>query len=401
MFCGGGGESTGIYQAAESAGYKITMSAINHWEQAIETHSVNFPSAEHYCESVEHLDPCRVVPGQHLDLLWASPECTHHSNARGGRPRDNQSRCSAWIILKWLQELYVERVIIENVPEFTQWGPLDANGIPVINAKGKTFSAFICAMQSLGYKTDYKILCAADYGAATTRKRLFIQAVKGKKEILWPSITNIEKTENENLFYYKKWNAVENIIDWSFPSESIYNRKIPLAENTMRRIKNGMVKFWGKSAEFFITKYDEGKLKYNRFHSTIDYSDGVIEPFIMKYYSAGTECDSIHSPLSSITTNPHHYLVIPFLVKYYGNSSVSSIFRPLDTITTKDRFGIVTGNLEQLDVRFRMLQPKELAAAQGFPDSYVFTGNKTDIVKQIGNSVPPIFSNVLLSQYLK
>lgn len=408
MFCGGGGESSGLYQAADEAGYNISMSAINHWERAIETHSANFPSAEHFCESVEHLDPCKVVPGQHLDLLWASPECTHHSNARGGRPRDNQSRCSAWIILKWLQELYVDRVIIENVPEFLQWGPLDSKGIPVVSAKGTIFSAFICALHSLGYQTDYKILCAADYGAATTRRRLFIQAVKGRKKIIWPHFTNFEKTENESLFDYKEWNSVEKVIDWSLPSESIYDRKIPLADNTMRRIENGMKKFWGKNAEPFLVQYHGGEAGYKRCYSvheplpTIDCSPryGLVEPFIMKYYTAGTECDSIHSPLSTISTNPHHYLVTPFLVKYYGNSSTETIFRPLDTITTKDRFGLVEGDLQRLDIRFRMLQPSELAAAQGFPDSYIFTGSKTEIVKQIGNSVPPSFSKALLSSYL-
>jgi DNA (cytosine-5)-methyltransferase 1 len=118
MFCGTGGESTGISQAAEAQDMKIHLTAINHWERAIETHAANHPSAEHLCQSVEHIDPTRAVPGQRLDLLWASPECTHHSIARGGRPRSDQSRASAWLILKWLSELYVERVIIENVPEF-------------------------------------------------------------------------------------------------------------------------------------------------------------------------------------------------------------------------------------------------------------------------------------------
>ena len=108
MFCGGGGESTGLFTAAEKNGLKIRLSAINHWERAIETHAANYPEAEHFCESVEHLDPTKVVASGNLDLLWASPECTHHSKARGGRPKSEQSRATAWNVLKWASELYIE-----------------------------------------------------------------------------------------------------------------------------------------------------------------------------------------------------------------------------------------------------------------------------------------------------
>ena len=186
MFCGAGGESTGIMQAALEQDLKVNLLAINHWERAMETHAANHPSAEHLCESVERIDPTQVIKGGKLDLLWASPECTHHSVARGGRPKSDQSRASAWLILKWLSELYVERVIIENVPEFLSWGPLDSAGKPVQSQKGKTFRAFVLSMQSLGYTVDWKILTAADYGDPTTRRRLFIQAVKGRKRIMWP-----------------------------------------------------------------------------------------------------------------------------------------------------------------------------------------------------------------------
>jgi DNA (cytosine-5)-methyltransferase 1 len=375
MFCGGGGESAGIIQAAQQYDYNVHLTAINHWERAIETHSINFPSAEHFCESVEHLDPVKVVPGQKLDLLWASPECTHHSIARGGRPRDDQSRCSAWIILKWLQELYVERVIIENVPEFLTWGPLDQNGKPEQKSKGLTFRSFIRALRSLGYTVDYHILCAADYGVATTRRRLFIQAVKGRKKILWPEITNFDGTDGQiPLMDVKPWKCAKEIIDWSIPGESIFNRKRLLADATMERIENGIKRFWGKQAD----------------------------PFIMKYYSCGQEIDSIGKPLSTISTNPHHYLVEPFLVKYYGNEKTgSSILRPLDTVTTKERFGLVEGIRTTLDIRFRMLQPQELAAAQGFPGNYRFTGTKTEVVRQIGNAVPPGFAAAIYGKYLK
>jgi DNA (cytosine-5)-methyltransferase 1 len=250
MFCGAGGESTGIIQAAQEKGMCVNLTAINHWERAIETHAANHPSAAHWCESVERLDPVKVIPGQRLDLLWASPECTHHSIARGGRPRSDQSRASAWLILKWLSELYVSRVIIENVPEFLSWGPLDATGRPIQSQKGKTFQAFITSLRSLGYSVDWKILTAADYGDPTTRRRLFIQAVKGRKRIVWPRITHMDGTEN--LMGYQPWRPARDIIDWSIPGTSIFNRKKPLADATIRRIAAGIEKYWKDYAKPFL-----------------------------------------------------------------------------------------------------------------------------------------------------
>lgn len=192
MFCGGGGESTGIAQAAKQYHFDIKLSAINHWKRAIETHAANYPFADHYEESVQNLDPTKVVPGGKLDLLWASPECTHHSNARGGRPRSDQSRATVWEICKWAQELFIGRIIIENVPEFTSWGPLDENGKPIPEKKGTVFCSFIKALESLGYTVEWRILCAADYGVPTTRKRLFIQTAKAGKKIIWPEPTYSE-----------------------------------------------------------------------------------------------------------------------------------------------------------------------------------------------------------------
>ena len=242
MFCGAGGESTGIMQVAVEQDMKVNLLAINHWERAIETHSANHPSAEHLCESVERIDPTRAVPGGKVNLLWASPECTHHSVARGGRPRSDQSRASAWLILKWLQELYVERVIIENVQEFLQWGPLDKNGKPIQKHKGEIFNIFIAALRSFGYTVDWKILCAADYGDPTTRQRLFIQAVKGRKRIMWPEITHIDGVDN-NLMGYAAWRPASEVIDWTIPGTSIFDRKRPQAPATLRRIAAGIEKY--------------------------------------------------------------------------------------------------------------------------------------------------------------
>ena len=272
MFCGAGGESTGIMQAAYALGMNINLTAINHWEVAIETHSKNHPSANHLCQSVELLDPVKVIKGNKVKMLWASPECIFHSNARGGRPRSEQGRASAWLILKWCSDLYIERVIIENVPEFLSWGPLDSKGHPIKSQKGKTFKAFITSLQSLGYMVDWRILTAADYGDPTTRRRLFIQAVKDKKRIIWPEFTHTNCAEN--LFGYKSWIPARDIIDWSIPGTSIFDRKKPLADATLKRIAVGIEKYWK------------------------DYA----KPFLAVLYGSNDVC-SLEKPLPSVTTS--------------------------------------------------------------------------------------------------
>lgn len=423
MFCGAGGESTGIHQACAEIGFKQELYAINHWERAIETHSKNYPDAEHICEDVDRVDPVKTVKGGKVALLWASPECTHHSNARGGRPRSDQSRASAWQILKWAQELNIQRIIVENVPEFQSWGPLNDKGLPVKKAKGQTFQAWLNSLRSLGYTVDYQVLNAADYGDPTTRRRLFVQAVKGGKKILWPEASH---AETPDMFCAKKWRAAEEIIDWRLKSELISERKKPLAENTMKRIEAGIRKFWGEYAEPFLTSFHGGNPDRNYRISepipTLDTSNrfGLVEPFIFTMgHSKSVRVNKVSRPLSTVVTKDEHYLlqpfvmgqqscasaravsnplptvatagaislVQPFILKYYGcGENVESVMEPLDTVVTKDRFALVQGG--NLGILFRMLQPHELSGAQGFPRDYKFAGTKTEIVKQIGNAVP-------------
>ena len=386
MFCGAGGESTGIMQAAMEQDMKVNLLAINHWERAMETHAANHPRAEHLCESVERIDPTQVVKGGKLDLLWASPECTHHSIARGGRPRSDQSRASAWLILKWLSELYVERVIIENVPEFLSWGPLDKNGHPIQRQKGKTFEAFVSSLRSLGYQVDWKILCAADYGDPTTRRRLFVQAVKGRKRILWPQISHMDGDGN-NLMGYQPWIAARDIIDWSIPGTSIFDRKKPLADATIRRIAAGIEKYWGDYAKpFLAVLYGTSDVRSldlplpavtgsGAHHALIEPvpmllgqqsgaaarsvdkpaptvatagAIGVIQPFITRYqgdHAGQQDGDNrnhkIERPLPCVDTSNRYALVEPLLVEYYGNGQTKPVSNPVGTITTKDRFALL------------------------------------------------------------
>lgn len=450
LFCGAGGSSTGLVRAAESLSVPLDLLAINHWPVAVDTHTRNHPWARHMCADLSTIDPSKAIPGGRLDLLIASPECTHHSIARGGKPCSDQSRASAWHVLHWAERLQIDRILIENVKEFESWGPLTNKNLPDKRRKGETFQAFIAALRSLGYTVDWKILNAADYGDVTTRRRLFVQAARGRRKITWPEPTHAGK-----------WRPASAVIDWSIKGESIFSRKRPLAPKTLARIEAGLKKFGGESFIAIlrgrsVTSDVESPLPtitaggtgtghfalcepFNVAHGgppdcrakAIDEPLGTIpaghrgefaicEPFILGQHSGGapravsqpvpticTESRGIalvepfiipmeHSgrqpvrstshPLPTITTarGGSFGLCEPFLTKYYGTGGAVPVTTPLDTITAKQRFALVEPS--RMDIRFRMLQPHELAAAMGF-DGYHFAGTKTDQVRQIGNAV--------------
>jgi DNA (cytosine-5)-methyltransferase 1 len=446
MFCGSGGESQGINWSAEKAGVKLEMFAINHWERAIETHRANFPLAEHICRDVQDVDPYTLISGREVALLWASPACTHFSVARGGKPCDDQSRVTPFTILDWLDKLTIDRVIIENVPEFRSWGPLDKQSHrPMPEFKGETFNAFIAMIRGLGYVVDWKVLNAADYGAPTTRRRLFIQAVRAgsDKSIIWPEATHHAASPNIKLIAGTvQWIPARSIIDWSLPTQIIDERKKPLAPNTMKRIFRGIEKYWGEYAEPFLVRYNGGE---NRVHSldyplpVLDTSNryGLVQPLVMQLgqTSASGRTRSVNEPLATVVTKeeaclieplfiPQHScgevrptteplstiatkgaisLVEPLIMEYYGNGTCQPISIPIPSLTTKDRFALITPeNITPKNVRigFRMLKPHELAAAQSFPKGYIFTGNRADVVKQIGNAVCPKIAEALTSHYM-
>ncbi len=190
LFAGAGGTSTGLALACRELGKNIDLVAINHWKTAIDSHSANHPWAKHICANVESLDPREVVPRRHLNILVASPECTGYSRAAGGRPKNDQKRASAWHILRWLELLKVDALLVENVIEFTTWGPLNSRGFQIKSRKGEIYQAWLRAIRSFGYNVDTKLLNAADFGAPTSRSRLFIAARKGNVAINWPEPTH-------------------------------------------------------------------------------------------------------------------------------------------------------------------------------------------------------------------
>jgi len=424
LFCGAGGTSTGLLLAAAERNVSVRLLAINHWRLAIETHLLNHPDVFHLCESLDHIDPTEVVPGGRLQILCASPECTHFSRARGGKPRSDQSRASAWKVVDWVNKLHVENLLIENVAEFADWGPLRKDGKPMKSRKGATFNAFLTALDASGFHIEWRIVNCADYGDPTTRKRLFIMGCRDRKP-RWPAPTHAGH-----------WRAAREVIDWNLKGESIFERKRPLSANTMRRIVAGLRKFGGSA---FVVSWDQQSGTGLRSADaplttlTTKARHGVVEPFLVNLRGTedshiSTSARSIDQPVPTLTAAGEHValvepfligqqscaaarpvsqpvptvatsgaiaLVEPFLLKYYGTSvEAQSIREPLATVTTRDRFGLcqpectVAGKRYVLDIRFRMLQPHELSAAMSFPNSYKFSGNREDQVKQIGNAVP-------------
>jgi DNA (cytosine-5)-methyltransferase 1 len=408
LFCGAGGSSTGLSAACSDAGLGLDLLAVNHWDVAISTHSANHPHAKHLCESLDNVNPRKATKRERLNILIASPECIHHSNARGGKPMSDQSRASAWHVLRWAEALYIDNILIENVREFSDWGPLGVDGRPLKSKRGHTFHAFLKALESLGYRVDYRVLNAADYGDATTRNRLFVQA-RRNSPIVWPEPTHAPSFATQDLFGTKQaWKPARGIIDWSIPSASIFSRKRPLAAATVERIKAGLQRFGGKSAEPFLVVLRNhcDAQSLDRPAPTITAGGehlGLCQPFIMPLnHGAGdNRAYSIEQPMQTITSVDAWGLVEPLILKYYGTGEMKGVGEPLPTVTAKDRFGLVEFDGRRLDIRFRMLQPHELAAAMGFPAHYQFAGNREQRVKQIGNAVPVNLARAICAELIR
>lgn len=404
--------------------------AINHDPQAIRMHKVNHPDTLHLTEDIFKVDLQRYVKGRRVALMWASPDCTSHSKAKGGQPRKSGLRILPWAVYKHAKAILPDVIIMENVEEIQQWGPLDENGHPIKERLGEDYKKFISAMKGLGYIFDSRELVAADYGAPTTRKRWYAIFRRDGKDIIWPEQTHFKDSE-------PKWKQCGEYIDWSDLGKSIFDRPRPLAEATQKRIANGIRKYIlesepyvvrDKRAVAFVIQY-HGEQKVGDARGqllsepikTIDTSNryGLVTAFITKFYKSGIGqgCDE---PLHTITTSPGHFgLVSAFLIKYYGSGGgCQTIDRPLDTITTKDRFGLVNVILDIggeayiiKDIFLRMLKPEELKRMQGFPDDYIIDRDIDwkpypikEQVARLGNSVVPVMAETLVRancSYLK
>lgn len=470
LFCGGGGSITGEIAALRDAGIKYEGRGFNHWDLAIRTIEKNHPEIvpdfERACADIAEISgrPWAVFDNdpERLDLLWASPSCTHHSNAAGGKPRSEQLRSQPEHLLPFLRLTKCRRMFVENVAELLDWGPVLENdtvfrgkrykaGQPDPRKKGTYFRDWIRSIRVSGYDVDWQLLNAADYGAATSRTRLIVQAVRkaAGEKIVWPEQTH---SNDPGLFDYKPWRSAAEIIDWSIPGESIFDRKKPLCPNTLRRIEAGIRKYWGAWAEPFLivlrgtgrdqldstavplsaplptitaggghlalvspflTRYNGGEDRNHGVDSPVPVIDcsnryGVVAPLFIPQQSAGRVKPCAGNPLSTVATSGAVGVVTPFLMSYYSTGTVTETARPVPTITTKDRFGLVQGRILtlpdgqkfKLDITHRMLTARELAAATGFPDNYVFVGGDTAAKKMIGNAVCPDLAAALIRAIL-
>lgn len=426
-FAGGGGASVGI-EMALGRGVDI---AINHDPEAIKMHKVNHPNTLHLTEDIFKVDLQKYVNGRKVSLMWASPDCTNHSKAKGGQPRKSGLRILPWAVYKHAKQILPKVIIMENVEEIQQWGPLDEKGRPIKERQGEDYKKFITAMKGLGYRFNSRELVAADYGAPTTRKRWYAIFRRDGKDIVWPEQTHFKDSE-------PKWKQCGEFIDWSDLGRSIFDRKKPLAEATQKRIANGIRKYIIENPSPYIVKDKIAVAFMIQYHGetrqgdsrgqfltepikTIDTSNryGLVTAFVTKFYKSGIG-QGCNEPLHTITTSPGHFGIISaFLIKYYGSGgSCQGIDRPLDTITTKDRFGLVNVVLDikgekyiLKDIFLRMLKPEELKLMQGFPEDYIidrdYNWKPYPIAKQvarIGNSVVPIMAQKLVEAncpYLK
>lgn len=340
LFCGGGGTSTGLQQACDELGYALELTAINHWDMAIRTHSANHPRAVHMCETLDSVNLRTVIKGK-LDILVASPECLHHSNAAGGRPKNEQSRASAWHVVRWAESLTPDTILIENVPEFRSWGPLGSNGKPLKSRRGETFRAFIIALESLGYRVGYDILNAADYGDPTTRKRLFIQAQRGRRQLTWPEPSHGVQSDI-------RWRAARDIIEWDKPGTSIFSRKRPLKPKTIARIIAGLEKFGGQELQPFlvILRNHADAMSLDSPIPALCASGkhmAVAEPFLLPHRMFDEDgADSIDRPVRTLTAKGggDFALVQPFILGAGGpartGDAVRSVDEPLHTVLTRE-----------------------------------------------------------------
>lgn len=509
-FACGGGMSEAIEQAI---GRHVDI-AVNHDEDACSMHAVNHPQTEHHWKDVFEVCPRKATRGRAVGLLHLSPDCTHHSQARGGQPRSKQLRGLAWVAVRWAGVKHPRIITLENVKQILQWGPLIAKRCPKTRRvvkldgtvaapgervpvqqqhlvpdparAGQTWCAFVRALERQGYVVEWRVLCAADYGAPTTRSRLFMVARCDDAPIVWPEPTHFTTPKPGQ----KRWRSAAECIDWNLPGRSIFEREKPLADATLRRVAHGMKRYVLDSADPFIVQianwsrapvmvqagHGQGTPDAPRWSygakdvldpvGTITASGGgqalavgtlvqmgygeregqapraldVRQPLgtvvgagkfaavtaFVEQANGGfnaTPARDAREPLSTSTASGSQQRLVTatmaqpgltpdqeegaqrvaaFLIRYYGQGGqLGDLREPMATSTTKDRLALVTVWLRGtpyviVDIQLRMLTPRELYNANGFPKTYIIDRghdgrvfSKSTQVRMCGNAVPP------------
>ena len=358
LFCGAGGTSTGV-ENAKYMGEQCAkvMACVNHDANAIASHAANHPDALHFTEDIRtlelsplitHIERMKQIYQNALVVLWASLECTNFSKAKGGQPRDADSRTLAEHLFRYIEAIDPDYIQIENVEEFMAWGDMDEHGHPISKDKGRCYEKWKRNVKRYGYDFDWRILNAADYGAYTTRKRFFGIFAKRGLPIVFPEPTHCKDGKTDMFGRLEKWKPVKEVLDFSDEGESIFCRKKPLAEKTLERIYAGLIKFVAGGKEAFISRYNTARPQDTV--KSIDDPCGVLTTanrfakvqvsFLSKQFSGQPDCKniSVEGPAGTITCKDHH----AFVSAYYGNGHNHSVQLPAPTVTTKDRLSLVT-----------------------------------------------------------
>lgn len=347
-FAGGGGASTGIEQAL---GRAVDI-AINHDEQAIRMHEANHPGTRHIRNNIWQVDPLEVTGGQPVQLAWFSPDCKHFSKAKGGKPREKSIRDLAWVVVLWAKRVAPDVILLENVEEFQTWGPLDDEGKPIKERAGETFAKWCKELRRLGYKLQFRELRACDYGAPTIRKRFFMIARRDGRPIVWPEPTH-GKPDSPEVLSGKRlpWRTAAEIIDWSIPCPSIFERKKELADKTKRRIAHGIMKFVvNNPAPFVVPLTHAGG--FNRVYPgdepipTVTGANrgemAVVTPYFARTAHGdvdksgkrrGQPCHGAEDPFPTVTQSQDSALVTAHITKFRSGSIGDDAREPLATVT--------------------------------------------------------------------
>jgi DNA (cytosine-5)-methyltransferase 1 len=383
-FAGGGGASTGL----EAAFGRSVDVAINHDEAAIAVHAANHPGTRHYCQSIYLVDPMDATEGRPVALVWFSPDCKHHSKAKGGKPRDKQIRDLAHVVPHWIENLQKATpggegaplvIMLENVEEFRQWGPLDADNKPIKERRGEEFDLWVRRIRKQGYRVEWRELRACDYGVPTSRKRLFLIARRDGLPIVWPEPTH-GKPGSPDVVSGKllPWRTAAECIDWTRPCPSIFDRARPLKDATCRRIAAGVMRYVVNSARPFIVPVTNSSWNPGRSwsadeplrtittakggemaavapsllpvtHHGSDRAHAVDEPFrtitgahrgeialqsaAMLKLRNNSHGENAEAPMGAVTAGGlHHGVVAASLVRQFGKSNAADIEQPMPTI---------------------------------------------------------------------
>lgn len=362
LFCGAGGTSTGVENArVEGKQCAKVIACVNHDANAIASHAANHPDALHFTEDIrtlelspliEHLSKCKTkYPGAAV-VLWASLECTNFSKAKGGQPRDADSRTLAEHLFRYIEAICPDYIQIENVEEFMSWGDMDENGKPISMDKGRLYQKWVRNVKKYGFDFDHRILNAADFGAYTTRKRFFgIFARKGLP-IVFPQATHCKGGRKDMFSKLEKWKPVKEVLDFSDEGTSIFREK-SLAEKTLERIHSGLIKFVAGGKDAFMVKWNSMSRNGKYQAPGIDEPCPVVSTqnrlgvaqvcFLSKQFSGHPESKnvSVDEPAGAITCKDHH----AFISAYYGGKDHnSSVDVPAATLTTKDRLSFISAH---------------------------------------------------------